>query len=107
VKTNYLHPKVASLAKKVHDSGTLKEKFDCLVSAHGTLQGDKRALDHHVPTQWNSELDCLKAHLYFHPVIEAFTSPTENGLRAYCLTYTQWDLAEDVADVLLVCFRHE
>ena len=81
----------------------LRKKFDRLISAHETLQGDKRALDRRVPTQWNSELDCVKAHLYFHPVIKAFTSPTENGLKAYRLTHTQWDLAEDVADVLSVC----
>ena len=59
-------------------------------------------MDRRVPTRWNSELDCVEAHIFFRPVIEAFTSPTENGLAAYRLTRTQWDLAEDVADVLMV-----
>lgn len=89
--------------KKVHDSGTLKNKFECLVSAHDELsKGEKHALDQRVPTWWNSESDCLEAHIYFHPVIGALTVPTESGLKAYKLTPTQWQLATDVGDVLEV-----
>ena len=94
---------MAGLAKKVHDSGTLKTKFECLLSAHEELsKADKCSLDRRVPTRWNSESDCLEAHLYFQPIVEALTIPTENGLRAYKLTPTQWSLAMDVGDVLEV-----
>jgi hypothetical protein len=91
---------VAGLA---NDSGTLKTKFERLLSAHKELsKADKRSLDWHVPTQWNLESNCLEAHLYFRPIVEALTIPTENGLRAYKLTPTQWSLAMDVGDVLEV-----
>ena len=94
---------MAGLAKKVHDSGTLKTKFERLLSAHEELsKADKCSLDRCVPTRWNSESDCLEAHLYFRPIVEALTIPTENGLRAYKLTPMQWSLAMDVGDVLEV-----
>lgn len=96
------HNQIARLAKRFHDSGTLKDKFDRLVTVHEDLDGEKRALDRRVPTQWNSELDCLKAHLHFRTVIEALTSPTMNGLAAYHLSFVQWGLAEDVANILTV-----
>jgi hypothetical protein len=50
---------VAGLAQHVHDSSTLKEKFDTLVSNDKDLPGDKIALDRRVPTRWNSDLTCL------------------------------------------------
>ena len=58
--------KVAGLAR-VHDSSTLKKKNDTLVSHDKDLllPGDETALDHCVPTRWNSDLTCLDAHLYF------------------------------------------
>ena len=84
----------------------MKAKFERLLSAHEELsEGEKHALNRRVPTRWNSESDCLEAHIYFRPIVEAITVPTENGLRAYKLTPTQWTLAEDVADVLKVCIH--
>lgn len=37
---------VSGLARRVHDGTTLKEKFDKLVEADDSLEGDKTALDH-------------------------------------------------------------
>jgi hypothetical protein len=39
---------VAGLARRVHDSSTLKEKFNTLVSNDKDLPGDKTALDRRV-----------------------------------------------------------
>lgn len=72
------------------------------MTAHEDLDGEKRALDRRVPTRWNSELDCVEAHLHFRPVIESLTLPTTNGLAGYRLSSVQWELAEDVADILTV-----
>ena len=83
--------------------GTLKTKFECLLSAHKELlKANKHSLDWYVPTRWNSESDCLEAHLYFQPIVKTLTIPTENGLRAYKLTPMQWSLVMDVSDVLEV-----
>jgi len=41
---------VAGLAQHVHDSSTLKEKFDILVTNDKDLSGNKETLDHWVPT---------------------------------------------------------
>ena len=81
----------------------IEDQIQHLLSAHEELsKADKRSLDRRVPTWWNSESNCLEAHLYFQPIVEALTIPTENGLRAYKLTPTQWSLAMDVGDVLEV-----
>ncbi|KAF8221821.1 hypothetical protein L208DRAFT_1018979, partial [Tricholoma matsutake] len=78
-----LFPHVAGLAWCVHDSSTLKEKFDILVTNDKDLSGNKDTLDHQVPTQWNSDLTCLDAHLYFRSPVEQLTGAAINKLQAY------------------------
>ncbi|KAF6753990.1 hypothetical protein DFP72DRAFT_813346 [Ephemerocybe angulata] len=95
-------PKVSGLARRVHNSGTLKETFDNLVSNDPTLDGSKRALDRRVSTRWNSDEDCLKSHLYFRRPVEQLTGLSETKLAAYRLTDSQWKLAGDLADALEV-----
>lgn len=81
----------------------MKSKFERLIQAHDQLSlGEKIALDRRVPTRWNSEYDCIKAHIYFRAVVETLTNVTENQLKAYKLTESQWILADDVGDVLQV-----
>lgn len=94
--------KVAGLATRVNDSGTLKAIFDSRVTENPTLEGDKRALDRRVPTRWNSEGECLDAHIHFRSVIESMTSTTELRLQSYKLTDDQWNLSYDVSEVLEV-----
>jgi hypothetical protein len=74
---------VAGLTRRVHDSSTLKEKFDTLVSNDKDLPGDKTALDRYVPTGWNSDLTCLDTHLYFRSPVEQLTGAAVNKLQAY------------------------
>ncbi|KIK77887.1 hypothetical protein PAXRUDRAFT_165483, partial [Paxillus rubicundulus Ve08.2h10] len=96
-----IFPKVAGLAKKVHDSTTIGEQFAMLRAANKNhLQGDKEALDWRVLTRWNSDLACLDAHLYFYVVVQQLTGVSE--LKAFCLTEDQWPLATVLADVLLL-----
>jgi len=57
-----------------------------------------------VPTRWNADFDCLAAHLHFKSVIQSMTGVSDNKLKAYRLTEEQWELAEDVEEVLKVGF---
>ena len=62
----------------------------------------KRALDCRVPTRWNSDHACLKAHLYFREQVEQLTGLSENKLRAYRLTDNQWTIMKVLVEVLEV-----
>ncbi|KAH8105595.1 hypothetical protein DFH11DRAFT_1691980 [Phellopilus nigrolimitatus] len=95
-------PKVAGLAKKVHDSGTLKEKFDNLVEANREFTGHKRALDRRVLTRWNSEFACIEAHFFFRTVIEQLTGTAANKLQSFRLNDRQWFIAQHLCDVLAI-----
>ncbi|KIJ59521.1 hypothetical protein HYDPIDRAFT_62087, partial [Hydnomerulius pinastri MD-312] len=96
-----IFPKVAGLAKKVHDSMTLGKQFVRLRAANAHhLDGDKETLDWRVPTRWNSDLACLDAHLYFEKVIKQLTVAAE--LKSFQLTDGQWPLAGTLADILLL-----
>jgi hypothetical protein len=86
----------------VHDNSTLNEKFQDLIDKDSDLKSNKRALDQCVPTRWNSDLDCLAAHLHFKNTIQSITAVTENKLKPYRLSDEQWDLVEDVQEVLKV-----
>ena len=93
---------VAGLARRVHDGATLKEKFDKLVQEDEELEGSKRALDRRVSTRWNSDLTCLEAHIHFKNVIQQLTGVAANKLQAYRLSDEQWELADDLVEVLMV-----
>ncbi|KAI0246221.1 hypothetical protein BJV78DRAFT_1277267 [Lactifluus subvellereus] len=97
-----LFPCVAGLAHRVHDSATLKEKFDKLVQEDDELEGNKKALDRRVTTWWNSDLTCLEAHVHFKNVIQQLTGVATNKLQAYRLSDQQWDLADDLIEALMI-----
>jgi len=101
VALTWLH-KVSGLAHCVHDTSVLKEKFNNLVQANPDTQCSKSTLDHHVSARWNSNLSCLDAHVHFRPVVEQLTALSVNKLKAYWLTEKQWELAEEVQEVLVV-----
>ena len=63
---------------------------------------NKHALDCCVTTRWNSDFDCLAAHLHFKNIIQSLTGVSENKLKSYRLSDELWDLADDVQEVLLV-----
>ncbi|KAJ7060829.1 hypothetical protein C8F01DRAFT_988053, partial [Mycena amicta] len=93
-----LFPKVAGLARRIHDSGTLQEKFEKLVKANDHA-GQKVALDRRVPTRWNSDLACLAAHNKFETPVKQMTG-VDSGLTQYALTAAQWQLAKQLAEAL-------
>ncbi|KAF8974785.1 hypothetical protein BDZ97DRAFT_1646609, partial [Flammula alnicola] len=95
-----LFPAVSGLARRIHDSSPLNKQFQELVDKHPELESNKRVLDQCVPTRWNSDFDCLAAHFHFKNIIQSITGVTNNNLKAYCLSDDQWDLAEDVQEVL-------
>jgi hypothetical protein len=86
----------------VHDSTTLHEKFDKLVQEDDELEGNMQMLTRHVPTRWNSDFDCLKAHIHFKSIIQSLTGVAAHKLQAYQLTDSQWRLAEDLKLILEV-----
>lgn len=95
---------VSGLARRVHDSTTLKEAFDQQVVAHrnmGQLPGDRMTLARRVPTRWNSDLECLDAHIYFKSVIKSLIGANSH-LEPYSLTPDQWKLAELLDQALVV-----
>ncbi|KAH8108920.1 hypothetical protein DFH11DRAFT_1818298 [Phellopilus nigrolimitatus] len=95
-------PKISGLAKKVHDSGTLKERFDNLVEANREFSGHKRTLDRRVSTRWKSEFACIEAHFFFRTVIEQLTGTAANKLQSFRLNDRQWFLAQHLCDVLAI-----
>jgi hypothetical protein len=94
---------VAGLARRVHDGSTLKEKFDKLVEDDEDLKGSKMALIRRVPTRWNSDFNCLGSHVHFKNAIQQLTAVATNKLEAYRLTSEQWELADELLEVLEVC----
>ncbi|KAJ7841983.1 hypothetical protein B0H13DRAFT_1648942 [Mycena leptocephala] len=91
-----LFPKVAGLARRVHDSATLQNKFEKLIAANASA-GQKVALDRRVPTRWNSDLACLAAHVQFEIPVKQLTC---DGLTEYALSESQWKLAKQLCEVL-------
>jgi hypothetical protein len=95
---------VAGLARRVQDSGTLRESWRKLVvSQFNALPEDRQMLARRVATRWNADYDCLNSHLYFRTVVEAFTAQTDNGCGAYRLNAAQWVMAKQLEDLLYVC----
>ncbi|KAL6299790.1 hypothetical protein BKA93DRAFT_741807 [Sparassis latifolia] len=95
-----LFTKVAGLARRLHDSPTLQEKFEKLVDAQADLVGSKKALDRRVATRWNSDFACLNAHIHFETPVQQLTSDLKNELQGYVLTREQWSLAKQLGPVL-------
>ncbi|KAJ3500635.1 hypothetical protein NLJ89_g9707 [Agrocybe chaxingu] len=97
-----IFPRVAGLARRVHDASNLKERFDQMVKDDPALEGSQRSLTRRVPTRWNSDLDCLDSHFYFKDVVERLTAIASLKLSAYRLSEAQWKMAKDVVEVLLL-----
>ncbi|GBE85812.1 Putative AC transposase OS=Zea mays PE=2 SV=2 [Sparassis crispa] len=95
-----LFAKVAGLARRLHDSLTLQEKFEKLVDAQPELSGTKKALDRRMVTRWNSDFACLAAHIYFEIPVKQLTSDDRNDLQPYALSHAQWRLAKQLEPVL-------
>jgi hypothetical protein len=93
---------VAGLARRVHDSTTLQEKLEKLIQDDRELDGSKTTLDRRMPTRWNTDFTCLEAHVHLKNPVQQLTAAASNKLQAYRLTDQQWDLADDLVEVLAV-----
>jgi hypothetical protein len=88
------------LARRVHDSSPFQEKFDKIVASIPDLVSSKTTLDRRVPTRWNSDFTCLRAHVQFRTAVRMLT--TDSELSAYALSEEQWKLAQQLIDILIV-----
>jgi len=95
---------VAGLARRVHDVSVLNQDFvDRVANSKDSEIADSwRALARRVPTRWNSDFDCLDAHVFFKDTIQAMTGVRANKLTAYRLDDEQWELADEILEVLKV-----
>jgi len=95
---------VAGLARRVHDVSVLNQDFVDRVanSKDSEIADSRRALARRVPTRWNSDFDCLNAHVFFKDTIQAMTGVRANKLTAYRLDDEQWELADEILEVLKV-----
>ena len=100
--TSLTTPKVAGLARRVHDSPMLQDKLEKLIAAQKKLSGQKRSLTRRVPTRWNSDLACLASHVELETPVKQLTSDSENQLVKYALNHKQWALAKELIEVLEV-----
>ncbi|KAG8933501.1 hypothetical protein FRC01_008781 [Tulasnella sp. 417] len=99
-----IFPKVTGLARRVHDTSTLKEKFDNIVKQDikdRKLNESKTSLSRRVATLWNSDLHCLRDHIYFKRQVKQLIAQ-EPSLDEFNLSDQEWKLAEEVAEVLVV-----
>jgi hypothetical protein len=96
------YDQVAGLARKLHDNSSLGTAFQEQVATDRTLDRDTSVLVRRVATRWNADLDCLSSHIYLKNPVERFTGQSSHGCGAYRLTVSQWELAEQLEDLLLV-----
>ena len=93
---------VAGLARRVHDApSTLGEAFAAILKT-ALVPDNRTSLSRRVATRWNSDFDCLDDHLVLQHVVETLTNRSDLKLQAYRLTSRQWDLAEELKDLLHV-----
>lgn len=91
-----LFPKVAGLARRIHNSSTLQSKFERLIT-----DSQMTALVRRVTTRWNTDFDCLESHITLEREIVALIT-MEACLKKYLLTEVQWELARVLAKQLQV-----
>jgi len=55
-----------------------------------------------VSTRWNSTYDMLEFAIRYRVVIDAMTAVSEYNLRKYELVSTEWKIATELQDILMV-----
>ena len=97
---------MAGLARQVHDASVLNQNFVDWVSTSKDpeIANSWRTLACRVPTQWNADFDCLDAHVFFNDIVQAMTGVCANKLTAYHLNDEQWEISDEILEVLKVSF---
>lgn len=55
-----------------------------------------------VRTRWNSTHNMLEFALQYRKVLDVFCGDRSNGVRDYEMSRTEWEIAEQLCDVLKV-----
>ncbi|QRV82979.1 AC transposase [Ceratobasidium sp. AG-Ba] len=93
-----LMPKVAGLARRVHASTHIRERFEQLAAKN--TSGEQRILTERVDTRWDTEYDCLESHIHFKVEAQLLTGDSSLKLKSYTLNESQYDLADEMLTVL-------
>jgi hypothetical protein len=81
----------------------VQHKFEEYVAQIPNLsRSQRRALVRRMVTRWNTDLECIRSHVYFRPAVKLLTADHDLSLKRYELTNTQWDLADKLASELKV-----
>ena len=68
------------------------------------LELNDRMMPRDVSTRWNSTFDMLKFAIEYRLAIDTITAEHDMKLRNYELGKEEWKVAEELCDVLKVCF---
>ncbi|QRW00786.1 hAT family dimerization protein [Ceratobasidium sp. AG-Ba] len=90
--------KVAGLARRVHASTSLRERFEELATKNAS--SEQRVLTKRVDTRWDSDYDCLESHVHFKLETQLLTADPGLKLKSYALSEPQWALADEMLTVL-------
>jgi hypothetical protein len=68
------------------------------------LELDARMMPQDVSTRWNSMFDMLKFSIEYRRAIDVITAERTMKLRDYELGREEWKVAEELCEVLKVCY---
>ncbi|KAJ7440690.1 hypothetical protein B0H11DRAFT_1750543 [Mycena galericulata] len=92
--------KVRTVAKKtIHSTTKLLPAWKQLLL---DLQMSHKILPRDVKTRWNSTYDMIVAALKYRRAYREFTMDETNGLISHVLTAAEWQVLEDLRDILCV-----
>ncbi|KAK7041092.1 hypothetical protein R3P38DRAFT_2512431 [Favolaschia claudopus] len=100
-----IFPKVAGLAKKVHDSRPIHTEFAAIINNPATgLSTDSNTteLARRNATRWGSEYQCLRTRHILEPAVDILIADKNLKLSAYAFNTRQKTLATELETILEV-----
>jgi hypothetical protein len=92
------------LAFKIVNSSTLL--LPAWKKLLATLHMDERLMPRDVKTRWNSTFSMLDFAVEYRKPLDMLSGQRGNGLREFELTQEEWEIAEQLRDVLKVGVRY-
>ncbi|QRV78731.1 AC transposase [Ceratobasidium sp. AG-Ba] len=97
---------IPKASKRAHKSTVVQQRFEEYVSQIPTLNcSQRRALARRMVTRWNTDLECIRSHVYFQPAVKLLTADRDLSLKKYELNDDQWRLAERLSEELKIFER--